>query len=752
MFSSDLTLNEFVCFIPICQSEADLGSMLKIFQQTNCQSIAVPKYQNSWGIVDSHHLLSFLSKSWQQLPLAMVSHPKYSLARDGLTPKAMKNLDSLIQPAIVYQANTPIAEFLRSLSLAQNSVVIEQNHYLIINAFGHLAGKLDQDKLLRYLASEYSKTAVTTPKQKRLNPSHTLLGLLDRLTIPLKLANDSGQDLYLNQAWRSSIDKLDDDCDSSIQESETSLAVWWIDQQLNTLPPKTEPERFSLNYQGEWDYCPLEDRPHFSNQEIELEPTEAKIHSLTAADRCRISCALDNLTPTPTEESSLEIQIESGAEWDYLKLPLRIETKALSQPPANPYWLTLAVKPNRLELSPSQLNSLTASNGKPTMEKLLTTLSHELKSPLTGIVGLSSLLKAEKIGSLNQRQALYLQLIHHGGQKLMGIVNSLFELTSLTTDNLELKPEAIDLASLCHQIYQQAIARLQSEDYPESEQLPVYLPLKLEIEPGAEIAMADSLRLSSILTHLIQEGIEFSRSASFLRLQINLKRSSQETIIHILNDRDPLAESISISSSGDLHATKQSWGLNLILAKYLANNIQGTIQSMCTAKTCSFTLKLPKNKTEQDPLDSSLTVSSKPDKIPNNLTILCLYPEPEVIDSQIESHHGLDFNLKHWAEQDWSNRHRIIEADGLLQAHTLARIWQLDVIVLDGHQIANPQKYLRSLQDSEYLSALPLVTLDTKTTEAANQIEGLNVYPCLLPAERRSFKDLIQVIQIATGT
>ena len=145
----------------------------------------------------------------------------------------------------------------------------------------------------------------------------------------------------------------------------------------------------------------------------------------------------------------------------------------------------------------------------------------------------------------------------------------------------------------------------------------------------------------------------------------------------------------------------------------------------------------------------------KPQK---NLTILCLYPELEVINPNAGNNHGLDFKLKKWAEQDWSNnnpeqlafRHRIIEADGLEQAHTLARIWQLDVIVLDGYQIVDAPKYLRSLQESEYLSSLPLITLDTKTTEAANQIEGLNVYPCLLPAQCRSIKDLMQVIQIAT--
>ena len=80
----------------------------------------------------------------------------------------------------------------------------------------------------------------------------------------------------------------------------------------------------------------------------------------------------------------------------------------------------------------------------------------------------------------------------------------------------------------------------------------------------------------------------------------------------------------------------------------------------------------------------------------------------------------------------------------------LARIWQLDAIVLDGYLIKNPLEYLRSLQESEYLAKLPLIVLDAKTSAAANQIESLNVYPCLVPAECRNIADLMQVIQIAT--
>jgi hypothetical protein len=167
-------------------------------------------------------------------------------------------------------------------------------------------------------------------------------------------------------------------------------------------------------------------------------------------------------------------------------------------------------------------------------------------------------------------------------------------------------------------------------------------------------------------------------------------------------------------------------------------------------------VKLPysclKKNTQFSPLQDAITPKFTSKKKTANPTILCLYPELEVIDPQIKHNHNSNFDLKSWLnnyEAQTGERHRIIEADSLEQAHNLARIWRLDAIILNGQQIAQPRLYLRSLQESEHLARLPLITLDNKTTKAANQIEGLKVYPCLLPARQCNIADLIQVIQIA---
>jgi signal transduction histidine kinase len=404
--------------------------------------------------------------------------------------------------------------------------------------------------------------------------------------------------------------------------------------------------------------------------------------------------------------------------------------------------------------------------------QLLGSVSHELKSPLTGIVGLSSLLQAQKLGNLNQRQDRYVELIYQSGKKMMAVVDDLLQLTTLTADPPQ-NSEVINLELLCYQLYQEVLTRVQSlESKPnKSNSSATWVQPQLHIELDQEITIpkvtqrakhlpnesealseshrvfANKLLLSSVLSHLMLEATATTETDKPLEIQI--KSLSGMTAIIITGQAIP--------STG--HS-----GLNLKIAKCLSELLAAEITHTCSqtspSPNCQFTLLLTSNVLPPEPSKSSkfedTSVPNHSSDInnskANNLTILCLYPELEVIDTQTEYDHNSNFDLKNWSdnyETQTGCQHRLIEADSLEQAHNLARIWQLDAIILNGHQIVQPDLYLRSLQESPYLATLPLITLDTKTTEAANQIKGLNVYPCLLPAQQRNIADLIQVIQIA---
>jgi signal transduction histidine kinase len=400
--------------------------------------------------------------------------------------------------------------------------------------------------------------------------------------------------------------------------------------------------------------------------------------------------------------------------------------------------------------------------------QLLGTVSHELKSPLTGIVGLSSLLQAQKLGNLNQRQGRYVELIYRSGKKMMAVVDDLLQLTALLAEPPQ-DSEVINLEFLCCQLYQEVLTRVKSLEGKLNSPATLVQP-QLRIELDREMAIpkvaqsakrlqseseglrdsfkviANKLLLSSVLSHLMLEAIVADETDEPLDIQIS-----------------SLSGMTAIVINGQAMPSMDNPGLNLTIAKCLSELLEAKITHTCSktssSTNCQFTLLLPpKVLLPKQTQSSEFGDTNVPNSRVNsnskttNLTILCLYPELEVIDPQANHDHNSNFDLKSWSdnyEAQTDYQHRLIEADSLEQAHNLARIWQLDAIILNGHQIAQPSLYLRSLQESSHLATLPLITLDTRTTEAANQIEGLNVYPCLLPAQQRNIADLIQVIQIA---
>lgn len=96
-----------------------------------------------------------------------------------------------------------------------------------------------------------------------------------------------------------------------------------------------------------------------------------------------------------------------------------------------------------------------------------------------------------------------------------------------------------------------------------------------------------------------------------------------------------------------------------------------------------------------------------------------------------------------------SQNYRVVEADDLDQAELLAQVWKPNLVLLDS-TIPDPIGYLKLLGDCSFLASLPLVTLDPITTQAANQVPGLSVFPCLASVSETS-EALLQVIQVAAG-
>ncbi len=81
---------------------------------------------------------------------------------------------------------------------------------------------------------------------------------------------------------------------------------------------------------------------------------------------------------------------------------------------------------------------------------LITNVSHDLKTPLTSMVGYIELIKKEELSDVLRD---YVDVISERAEKLKEMINSLFNLAKASSGNIELHPEKFEVNRLIEQIF-----------------------------------------------------------------------------------------------------------------------------------------------------------------------------------------------------------------------------------------------------------------------------------------------------------
>ncbi len=84
--------------------------------------------------------------------------------------------------------------------------------------------------------------------------------------------------------------------------------------------------------------------------------------------------------------------------------------------------------------------------------EFLATMSHELRTPLTGVIGFTEYLATGQAGPLNDEQAESLDTIYKSSQHLLGLINSILDLSRIEADKMELMPEDFVVADAVDEV------------------------------------------------------------------------------------------------------------------------------------------------------------------------------------------------------------------------------------------------------------------------------------------------------------
>lgn len=813
-------------------------------------------------------------------------------------------------------SNCPVSSCAPSLS----------HRWALVDEEGRFIGLLNSWRLLRYLAPNSAPTP-TSDKNEPTQPIllKTLVQLLEHLPLPLSLQTATGQVLTQNQTWR--------------QQIGTSPNLDWVRRTTaSMLNCPSDEAYFSQNFsvpqktstlpreEGKFRYS-----TPFSDSSPAQHPYQTAAHKSVqhycAMDTPRLATVVSTqrvISPSPSLSPTRDIATGNPAfiataetlknsqerVFSLVKIPLSPSvfekgkavggeneqsfTSCTDHPLLSDLCVVMAQDTTEQQQVAQELAAKNADliHLNRLKDEFLACISHELKTPLTAVLGLSTLLKDQALGALNERQARYARLIYQSGRQLMTLVNDILDLTRMETGQLELTLEPVQIQAVCDRAYAQARQVYQEKEHKEDSSCET--PFTLEIEPGLEMLVADELRLRQMLVHLLSNALKFTEPGGEIGLRINrwegwIAFTTWDTGIGIPPEKQHLIFQKFQQLEQPLTRRHEGTGLGLVLTQRLARLHGGDVSFISKVSEGSqFTLLLPpcppqgRGKTGEIFEYPILNPQLEEYQAKRNRLVLLVETVPRYLESLTEQLKNLGYRvviarsgteaiekarglqpraillnpllpqLSGWdvltllksdvqtchipvlitatqaeKQQAYHNKadsflsipvqkqallqsltclgvqecpkkksgltilhlspvdrcphtyahlqttsdssslsaqlteilslqhselnYRVLEADDLEQAELLARVWHPDVVLLDAAKITDSFAYLKQFSLHPDLLTLPLITLDHQTTEAANQIPDLSVYPCLASEHSSRMTALLQVIQVAVG-
>lgn len=143
--------------------------------------------------------------------------------------------------------------------------------------------------------------------------------------------------------------------------------------------------------------------------------------------------------------------------------------------------------------------------------KLLAQLTQELRTPLTSVIGMASVLRREVYGPLTTKQREYLEIIHNSGQNLITLVDEIVNLGVLNEQDVNLQIASIDIEMLCQQVVNSLVDLAKQQQQT----------LRLSVEPGHRIWSLDKEKVRQALYYLIISVLEMSEAGGEVRIHVS---------------------------------------------------------------------------------------------------------------------------------------------------------------------------------------------------------------------------------------
>ena len=222
-------------------------------------------------------------------------------------------------------------------------------------------------------------------------------------------------------------------------------------------------------------------------------------------------------------------------------------------------------------------------------DDLITNVSHDIRTPLTSIIGYLVLLKSSE---LNEDQAKYIKIAYDKALQMKALAEDLFEYTTLrssTNNKLVLAPLHVN------SMLEQVAAGFELEAEKKN------IAFNVVTRPRDLVIDADAKMIVRMLNNLISNALKYGHGATEINLIAN-KVNNKFVELRVENNGEQIPKKslqkifdrfYRVESSRNLKTG--GTGLGLAITKSIVDLHGGTIKCQSTSELTSFIIQLPLN-------------------------------------------------------------------------------------------------------------------------------------------------------------
>lgn len=222
-------------------------------------------------------------------------------------------------------------------------------------------------------------------------------------------------------------------------------------------------------------------------------------------------------------------------------------------------------------------------------DALITNVAHDLRTPLTSVIGYLDLVRKKNEWEDEERNR-YISIAYDKAKRLEKLIEDLFEFTKVGAERMQVHPTKIDFRRFMEQMLE--------EFYPSFEAADLECQFQMEMEDG--MLMADGDLLARGIANLFSNAVKYGRDGKIIKVKVKEERESQCVKLEIINfgeiispeDLEHIFDKF-FRGEGSRSTETGGSGLGLAIAKKVVLLHHGQISVSSDYKGTVFTVRLP---------------------------------------------------------------------------------------------------------------------------------------------------------------